>query len=472
MLFTSNVFLFLFLPLVLLGNYILKDTVRNCFLFIASLLFYAWGEPKVVFVLVAIIIFDYFGGLIVDRYRNCKYIKLIIAIIIGINLSILFIFKYLDFTIFNLNKIFNLDLIQTNILLPIGISFFTFQAISYVIDIYRKNGDVQKNLFNVGLYISFFPQLIAGPIVRYETVAKDIKCRKILSEEFYSGCKRFVLGLSKKVLLANQFAIVADWIINGEYSSISVVWMGAISYTLQIFFDFSSYSDMAVGLGLMFGFHFEENFNYPYISKSISEFWHRWHISLSTWFRDYVYIPLGGSRGKSKSRVVFNLSVVWLSTGIWHGASWNFILWGLYYLSFIVFEKLTGFPTNFKMKSSKILYRLLTIFVIIFGWVLFRITDLSDCFVYIQTMLGLQHLPIFDGQFFMLFKEFGVFLILGIICCFPVAGYMNGLLWKSKSILINKLTIILTSFFYMVITVISISYIIKGSYNPFIYFNF
>ena len=342
MLFSSPIFLFSFLPITLFVYYIFlikTKRVKNYFLLLMSLIFYAWGEPKFIVMLIASIVINWFFGILIDKNReNKKKSKLIIALMLLANLSILIVFKYLGFLVTNINVIFNQNLVVPNIALPIGISFFTFQAISYVIDVYRKNGTVQKNILNVGLYLAFFPQLIAGPIVRYETVAEQINYRKENFDDFSNGVYRFIFGLSKKVLISNQMAIIADVAFDNSPSSVLFAWLGAIAYALQIYFDFSGYSDMAIGLGAMFGFKFDENFNYPYIAKSITDFWHRWHISLSTWFRDYVYIPLGGSRCK-RSRAFLNIFIVWLLTGIWHGASWNFILWGLYFFVFLIIEK-------------------------------------------------------------------------------------------------------------------------------------
>ena len=342
MLFSSPIFLFSFLPITLFVYYIFlikTKRVKNYFLLLMSLIFYAWGEPKFIVMLIASIVINWFFGILIDKNReNKKKSKLIIALMLLANLSILIVFKYLGFLVTNINVIFNQNLVVPNIALPIGISFFTFQAISYVIDVYRKNGTVQKNILNVGLYLAFFPQLIAGPIVRYETVAEQINYRKENFDDFSKGVYRFIFGLSKKVLISNQMAIIADVAFDNSPSSVLFAWLGAIAYALQIYFDFSGYSDMAIGLGAMFCFKFDENFNYPYIAKSITDFWHRWHISLSTWFRDYVYIPLGGSRCK-RSKAFLNIFIVWLLTGIWHGASWNFILWGLYFFAFLIIEK-------------------------------------------------------------------------------------------------------------------------------------
>ena len=306
------------------------------------------------------------------------------------------------------------------IALPIGISFFTFQAISYVVDVYRGKGKVQTQFLNVGLYISLFPQLIAGPIVRYETVANEIENRKENLNDFAMGVNRFIIGLGKKVLLANQFAVVSDTVFGnvtstGTTNSFLLLWMGAIAYTLQIFFDFAGYSDMAIGLGRMFGFHFLENFKYPYISKSISEFWRRWHISLQTWFKDYIYIPLGGSRVNSKARLVFNIFVVWFLTGVWHGANWTFIVWGLMYFVLLILEKF--FHMDEKMGIFKNLY---TMFFVMMGWVLFRSDSLSAALVYIRSMFGFGCKGFIDAYVIQYFKQYILYFIMGILCCFPI----------------------------------------------------
>ena len=337
MLFSSSIFLFLFLPLVLLIYYLPLGRFRqgqNVFLLLASLGFYAWGEPWFVLVMMGSIVVNYGFGLWVDHnQRHNRSARMPVVLALVVNLGILFVFKYLTFTLGILNDL-GAHFVIPGIELPIGISFFTFQALSYVLDIQRGHGQVQRSPLKVGLYISFFPQLIAGPIVKYETVADQIDHRKENWEDFSSGCARFVVGLGKKVLLANQLALVADRAFQlggtGQLTT-GFAWLGSLCYTLQIYYDFSGYSDMAIGLGKMFGFHFLENFNYPYISRSVTEFWRRWHISLSTWFRDYVYFPLGGSRVDSKGKHIRNLFVVWLLTGIWHGANWTFIVWGLFY---------------------------------------------------------------------------------------------------------------------------------------------
>lgn len=371
MLFSSSVFLFLFLPVVLLVYYLPLRRWRqgqNVFLLLASLGFYAWGEPWFVLVMLGSILANYGFGLWVDACkragRTCAP-PLVTAL--AVNLGILFVFKYLTFTLGILNRLGAAFAIP-GIELPIGISFFTFQALSYVLDVHRDRGEVQRSPLKVGLYISFFPQLIAGPIVKYETVAQQIDHRKETWADFSAGCSRFIVGLGKKVLLSNQLAVVADRAFGlGDGLSASFAWLGALCYTLQIYYDFSGYSDMAIGLGKMFGFHFLENFNYPYISRSITEFWRRWHISLSTWFRDYVYFPLGGSRVDSRAKHIRNLFVVWLLTGIWHGANWTLLAWGLFYFVLLVLEKYghlgRGWPVWAKW--------LFTFLMVNFAWVLF-----------------------------------------------------------------------------------------------------
>jgi alginate O-acetyltransferase complex protein AlgI len=374
----------------------------------------------------------------------------------------LFVFKYLTFTGSVIESLFGVQLSIPNIALPIGISFFTFQAMSYVIDVYRGNGAVQKNPFNVALYISFFPQLIAGPIVRYQTIAEQINFRKENFTDFSDGVYRFMLGFCKKVLIANNVASVADEIFGKSEISVATAWIGAVAYTLQIFFDFAGYSEMAIGLGKMFGFHFLENFDYPYISKSVSEFWRRWHMSLGTWFRDYVYFPLGGSRVKSKSRLVFNLFVVWLLTGVWHGANWTFVAWGLLYFVLLAFEKLTNFPA--KLKSFSHIYTML--FVII-GWVLFRSESISAALEYLQTMFFMSGAELFDDKAIFFLDNYKFYLVAGILACFPIMPKIKEKIKTGRKVYESIAVIAL-----LITFIVSLTFTIKGSYNPFIYFNF
>lgn len=479
MLFPSEEFLFLFLPIVLGIYYVfLRKTknIKNIFLLLASLFFYASGERYYLKLILFVIVINWLFGILVDfaKAKNWSVVrKLFLFADIAINLAVLGRFKYTGFVVDNLNRFLHTDLINPGIVLPIGISFFTFQAMSYTIDVYRGHGHVQKNPLNVGLYISFFPQLIAGPIVRYETVAEQIEHRQENLSDFTKGISRFIVGLGKKVLIANSMGLVADTIFGtviGQtmYSSVLAAWLGAISYTLQIFFDFAGYSDMAIGLGQMFGFHFEENFNYPYISKSISEFWRRWHMSLQTWFRDYVYFPLGGSRVKSKARLVFNLFVVWALTGIWHGANWTFIAWGLMYFVLLTFEKLSGLGKT--MDRSKglvaIMGHIYTMLFVILGWVLFRADNIGQAVCYVKTMFGLRASGFVDAGVGALIVQNWMYYVAAAVACLPIVRQMdeknNQKLWWN----------ILYVVFLIMVLLLSILYILNNSYNPFIYFNF
>lgn len=471
MLFSSTIFVFLFLPGVLFCYYVLfrkSRKIQNLFLTISSLLFYGWGEPKFVFVMMASIILNWFFALIIDKYRSDKVkVRVFMTTMVIANLSILFVFKYLMFTLNNINYLFGSKIIVPKITLPIGISFFTFQAMSYVIDIYRQKGEVQKNPMNVALYIAFFPQLIAGPIVRYETIAEQIKNRKENFDDFCDGICRFIVGFGKKVLISNNVAIIADVAFKMNTTNeltVGMAWLGAIAYTFQIYFDFSGYSDMAIGLGKMFGFHFLENFNYPYISKSVSEFWRRWHISLGSWFRDYIYFPLGGSKVSSKWRLVFNLFVVWILTGIWHGANWTFIIWGIMYFILISTEKLTGFEKKFnKIRCIKYIY---TMFFVIIGWVIFRASNISEALLYIGNMFGVSTTALFNDTCYMYLVENKAFLLAAAIFSTPIAQIVNKKI-ENKKIVTPIYVISLIAMFLF-----SISYIFKNAYNPFIYFNF
>ena len=472
MLFSSNIFLFLFLPAVLLGYYVLPRRLRNLFLLAASLIFYAWGTGKFVFVMIGSILFNYGTALMIDRCSRRAVRKLLLILAAAGNLGILFVYKYLDFCIANLNLLgFQLPL--QNIVLPLGISFFTFQAMSYVIDVYRGSAKAQTWPQNIGLYISFFPQLVAGPIVRYQTIADQIDHRRENFDDFSEGVRRFILGFAKKVILSNNLALVADAVFSTAPDQRSVVyaWMGALAYAFQILFDFSGYSDMAIGLGKLFGFHFSENFDYPYISASVSEFWRRWHISLGQWFRDYVYFPLGGSRVKSKARLVWNLFVVWSLTGIWHGASWNFVVWGLMYFVLIAFEKLTGLPKRFPHGWQKGLYRVFTLLCVLVGWVFFRAADLPSALEFLQSMLGLSGNGFFDSMVIRAFRQYRFFFLAAVLCSTPVFP-----IWKEKLTAgggwIAAAAKILSIPVYCFLLLWAVSFIMTGSHNPFIYFNF
>lgn len=472
MLFSSTIFLYLFLPCVLFCYYVVfkkSRRLQNIFLLFASLFFYAWGEPKFVLVMIVSIIVNWFLGMLISKKRdNKKVSRLIISLDVVLNLGLLFVFKYLTFSGNIIEAVCGKDLSIPNIALPIGISFFTFQAMSYVIDVYRQRGEVQTNLLYVGLYISFFPQLIAGPIVRYETIADEIKNRKETFDDFFDGFARFVIGLSKKVLLANSFAILADQAFNaaknGDNISVMFAWLGAMGYTLQIFFDFSGYSDMAIGLGKMFGFHFLENFDYPYISTSITEFWRRWHMSLGTWFRDYLYFPLGGSRCGSK-RNIFNLFVVWSLTGLWHGVNYTFIVWGLLYFVLLVIEKITGlYKKNGRILNVfKWFY---TMLFVVLGWVIFRAETITDAFVYIRAMFGINHNLFWDGIFIGWFTQNIILFGIGITFSTPVFRDLSKKTQNSSFVGVIKIS------GWICLLVLSTASLVSSSFNPFIYFNF
>ena len=468
MLFSSSVFLFLFLPGVLIVYYLLLRRWRqaqNIFLLLASLVFYAWGEPWFVLVMMLSIAANYGFGLWVARGQSAGTdTKVPVLLAAVFNLGILFVFKYLTFTLGILNRLGG-ALVIPGIELPIGISFFTFQALSYVLDVHRGRGQVQKSPLKVGLYISFFPQLIAGPIVKYETVAEQIDNRRESWADFSAGCARFIAGLGKKVLIANQVAVVADraFGLDGGELSASFAWLGAICYTLQIYYDFSGYSDMAIGLGKMFGFHFLENFDYPYISRSVTEFWRRWHISLSTCFRDYVYIPLGGSRVSSRARHIRNLFVVWLLTGIWHGANWTFLAWGLLYFVLLVLEKYAGLGRGWPVW----LKWLFTILMVNFAWVLFRADSLGAAGQYLLAMFGLGGGG-WDSLTLLYLRENWTALLAAVLFAAPLAPRLRD--WAARRDF--PLLDILYAAGAGLVFLVSAAFIIKGTYNPFIYFNF
>ena len=465
MVFSSFTFLFIFLPLVLLTYFLAKKRqLRNIVLLVFSLIFYAWGEPVYVILMLLSIIVNYLIALKIERRKRGKKKWMIIDVIF--NLGVIGFFKYGNFIIQNINSIFHSNIGEMDLALPIGISFYTFQVLSYVIDVYHKTVPAQKSIVNLGMYVTLFPQLIAGPIVRYETVAEEIENRKENFTEVVEGLKRFFIGLGKKVLIANQMALIADTIYGGDLANTGTVslWLAAISYTLQIYFDFSGYSDMAIGLGRMFGFHFLENFNYPYIAKSITDFWRRWHISLSTWFRDYVYIPLGGNR-VSTLKWLRNILVVWLLTGLWHGASWNFILWGVYYGVILIIEKV--FLGRIIEKLPKVLQHIYALFFIIIGWVIFRVEDFSQMGIVLQKMFTWQASSIIDN----IVLNFDVFsslpyILIGIIGSMPLWTKVREKRKQTNSYLI------VSNLWSFGIFMLSICFLLVATYNPFIYFRF
>lgn len=477
MLFTSLEFLCMFLPVTLAGYFLLDSKFRNYWLLACSLFFYAWGEPSFVIFMVASIVFNYVMAILISLVRkkdSLKWLcKLFLFVTVAGNLSVLFVYKYMNFVTATLLSMFpNLQghIPQTSFLLPIGISFFTFQAMSYVIDVYR-GVPVQKNPFYIGLYVSFFPQLIAGPIVRYTTVEEQIKHREITFDSFSQGVKRFVIGFNKKMLLANVMGEVADKVWAQSEFSVLTAWIGIICYTLQIFYDFSGYSDMAIGLGKIFGFDFLENFDYPYCSRSVTEFWRRWHISLGTWFRDYVYFPLGGSRVESKVRLIFNLFVVWLLTGIWHGANWTFILWGVLYGVLITVEKLLNLPKRIETNlQTKILGHICTMLAVMLGWVLFRSDNIGIAGSYIATMFGWNGRPLIDEFGLFHLKDYSIIILAGVVCGTPAFKLLGK---KVEAIpVLGDIMLTAGNLFQLLLMLVSISALVMNAHNPFIYFNF
>lgn len=471
MVFSSGTFLFFFLPAVLVLYFLGKSLRwRNTVLMISSVLFYAWGEPLFVFVMLAMIFINWFLAEIISKTDNQKLAKALLTLSICVDVLVFFLFKYLNFFLQNVGLIFNKEW-GTDIALPIGISFFTFQIMSYVIDVYRKTAKSQKNPLDLLLYISMFPQLIAGPIVRYETIANELVFRETKTKDITIGVQRFVIGLAKKTLIANYVAIIADNIfscIDYELAT-TTAWIGAIAYTFQIYFDFSGYSDMAIGLGRIFGFHFDENFDHPYIADSITNFWRRWHISLSSWFRDYVYIPLGGNR-VSKIKWIRNLLAVWLLTGIWHGANWTFIAWGLYYFVFLILEK----NIKFRFKKLQILNHIYTIIVVIIGWVLFRSVDITHAWKYIMIMFG-GGTSFSDNAFLYYIKGGAVVLICATIFSMPIIDWCHKFVDKMAEkglTIIPAISDVLGAIIMVVLFAMSVITNISSSYNPFIYFNF
>ena len=431
MLFSSLTFLFMFLPLTVLLYFLVKDKYKNYILLIASLIFYAWGEPKYIILMIASIVVNYGLAILINRNQKNTVLKRCILILaIVLNVGVLFIFKYLDFAIYNVNLAFNFNLGATNLALPIGISFYTFQILSYVIDVYRGKVEVQKNVFTLGTYIALFPQLIAGPIVRYSSIEEQLKKREHSLEKFCCGFRRFMLGFCKKVLIANNVAVIADAVFNNPTEIGLGPWaivLALVSYTLQIYYDFSGYSDMAIGLGRMFGFDFEENFNYPYSATSITDFWRRWHISLTTWFRDYVYIPLGGNRC-SKVKWVRNFLIVWLLTGLWHGASWNFIIWGLFYAIVLLIEK--QFLGKILNKAPKIAGWIYSFIIINVGWLLFRVNSLGDLKYVAESFFEPKgSLADFLSNNFSIVSYF-MFVVVGLIFMFPLRRKIMQVFYK------------------------------------------
>ena len=466
MLFSSMTFIFTFLPAVLLVYYLANRKYRNLILCIFSLFFYAYGEPILVLLMIVSIIANYYFAQLISCHRQHGKLFLVLALVF--NLGLLGFFKYFNFGVSIVTQMTGLSFNLPIIGLPIGISFYTFQILSYVIDVYRGKVKVQKNIIKLGTYIAFFPQLIAGPIVQYKDIEKQLDDRRESTTLFIAGVKRFIIGLAKKIIIANNVAYIADTLYAQPIAEVSTtgLWIAAIAYMLQIYFDFSGYSDMAIGLGKMFGFNFLENFNYPYIAKSVSDFWRRWHISLSMWFRDYVYIPLGGNRC-SKIKWVRNFLIVWLLTGFWHGANWNFIIWGIYYGIVLLCEKI--FLGKKLEKAPTVIRWLYTMFVVIIGWVIFRVEDLSTLAMTLGKMFGI------NGSFSLSSIFYDDFLLVAALpyILFGIL-FMTPLLRKAFVYFERKcaLLIPLKYVIYLGLFVLAIAFLLSNSYNPFIYFRF
>lgn len=461
MVFSSLLFLFIFLPVFLICYFMIPKPWRNFILFLGSLMFYAWGEPIYVSIMLFSTVLDYTCGRIIDGFRDHKVIpKLGLGLSLVGNLGLLSYFKYADFFITNINNSFGSQFKLLNLALPIGISFYTFQTMSYTIDLYRGKIDVQKNIISFGAYVAMFPQLVAGPIVTYASVAKELDNRQITLDSFGEGTIRFIEGLGKKVLLANNIGLLWDQISQTSVGELSIIsgWLGALAFGLQLYFDFSGYSDMAIGLGKMLGFTFPENFNYPYISRSVTEFWRRWHITLGSWFRDYVYIPLGGNR-VSTARFYSNIFVVWFLTGFWHGAGWNFITWGLLFGVLMIIER--AFLLKWLEERSHFISHIYLIFVILVSWVLFAHNSLGEALNYLKVMFGLAGNSMVNTSTLYALTNFFVLLILGVLFATPLMKNIK-----------EKLPEWVLYLFYVVVLILSTAYLVDATFNPFLYFRF
>ena len=466
MVFSSITFLFSFLPLVIILYFVVPNKGKNVVLLLSSLLFYFCGEPKFGFLFIFSIFINYMFGLLIDQCNQLIFRKITLRIAIAVNIILIGLFKYADFTIKNINSLFSLELPFLKLALPIGISFYTFQAISYLVDVYRGEVKAQKNIINLSLYISLFPQLIAGPIVRYKTVNKELSERKHSFADFSYGVWRFIFGISKKLLIADQVANL--WTLSTQTNQPSVLyyWLGAIAFSLQIYFDFSAYSDMAIGMGRMFGFHFLENFDHPFCAKSITEFWRRWHISLGSWFRDYLYIPLGGNR-KGKLRWIFNLFVVWGLTGFWHGADWNFILWGLLFGIILMLEKL--FLLKILKKIPSFFSHIYTILIVVFSFVLFN-NSIADAATFIKSMIGIMNVPFTSTESLYYLNSYLVLLIISIV----FSTNIPNVIFQKITIkpIWNKIAIYAEPPLLIILFLLSIGYLVDSSFQPFLYFRF
>lgn len=466
MLFSSIPFLYYFLPAVLILYFIAPKKLKNSVILLSSLFFYAWGEPKYVILMIVSITVGYILGLLIEKFREKTLSKVFLAISVIFSIGALGYFKYSDFFIANFNAVTGLSVSLLRIALPIGISFYTFQLLSYTIDVYRGDTPAQKNPITLAAYISLFPQLIAGPIVRYSDVALQLENRTHTFAKISDGIRRFILGLSKKILIANALGELCDIFRASEDKSVLFFWLYAVSFTLHIYFDFSGYSDMAIGLGKIMGFDFMENFNYPYISKSVTEFWRRWHMSLGTWFRDYVYIPLGGNR-VSKPRQFFNILVVWLLTGFWHGAEWNFPVWGLYFAILLLIEK--SFLLK-KLNKSKVISHVYVMFLVIISFVIFNAADMSVAFSDLAGMFGLAGVPVSSAEFVYYLRSYLLVIVIAIIGATPLPKKIVEKIREKETG--NKVINLIEPAVCIILFVMITAYLVDGSFNPFLYFRF
>lgn len=469
MIFSSMSFLYVFLPIVLISYYICPKKHRNLIILISSYIFYFCGEPRFVVIIFSLSLFGYICGLILEKYKNEKISKWLVVFMSIICCIPLLIFKYYDFFIKNFNEIFNLDIKLLKLALPIGISFYTFQILSYIIDVYNKRSTAQRSFISFASYVSFFPQLIAGPIVRYDDISKELENRKYDISKFSSGVNKFIIGLSKKVIIADTLSELIMKLNSIGNESVLKYWIIAISFTVQIYFDFSGYSDMAIGLGRMMGFNLPRNFNYPYISKSLTEFWRRWHITLGSWFRDYVYIPLGGNRVSTK-KMIFNILLVWLLTGFWHGAEWNFILWGVYYGILLIIEKI--FLNDILNRVPNFIKHIYTIIFIIFGFVIFRCESINEIINNFKGMMGLSGIELYDDVSLYYLRSYIFVIIIGAILSTPILKKIYMEILDSKDRVIICITDIIQICFLVILLLTVSGYIVDGSFSPFLYFRF
>ena len=467
MLFSSVSFLYYFLPITLVLYFVSKDKYKNIILLLASLFFYFYGEPKYTVLMLISAFSAYIHGILIEKFREKGYSKLFLVSGLVVSLGILIVFKYMDFIIKNINYISNSNIKLLRLVLPIGISFYTFQGLSYIVDVYKKDAKVCRSFVDFATYVCLFPQLIAGPIVRYTTIEDELKNRTHSFDKFAYGVNRFVVGLTKKVILANNLGMLVDIMTKSNEKSVLSYWMVAIFFSLQIYYDFSGYSDMAIGLGRMFGFDFLENFNYPFISKSIKEFWRRWHISLSSFFRDYVYIPLGGNR-VSRGRWIFNLLIVWSLTGLWHGDSWNFILWGLYFAILLIIENL--FLQNILSKLPALIQHIYAKFFIIISFVIFNNENIKDLWSSLYNMFNFRGLELYNNFSTYYLKSYTVLLIVSVIGATPI---LKNIIQKiNKNVTGQKVISTINPILNIVLLVVVTAYLIDGSFNPFLYFRF